>query len=181
MTMARRLTEVPPSLRWHRGRIASAVLYRRAFAAWGAGSVIVSPRILRGVERIRIGAQVAVNPGAWLQTESGGMLEIGDRTYLGHDVHVHAIDPVMIGPGCVLADGVLVTTTDHERADRHEVTGTGPVTIGADVFIGQRAVVLGGVRIGDGATVAAHAVVTRDVEPGQVVAGIPARPVGERA
>ncbi len=56
--------------------------------------------------------------------------------------------------------------------------GTGPITIGDRVFLGQRCVVLGGVTIGDGATVGAHAVVTKDVAPGQTVVGIPARPVG---
>lgn len=155
----------------------SRLVYRRAFGALGKGSVIVAPRVLKGVERIFVGAHVTAYPGAWLQTESGGTMTIGDHTYLGHDVHLHAIDDVTIGSGCVLADGVLVTTTDHERGDRHAVRGTGPTRIGDGVFIGQRAVVLGGVSVGDGATIGAHAVVTRDVPAGAAVVGIPARPV----
>ena len=123
-----------------------------------------APHQLRGVDRITLGRDCAIYEGAWLAVEEGGgPLTIGDHTYLGHGVHLHAIDPVRIGSRCVLADGVYVTSTDHDRDDRHRTHGTGAVTIGDDVFLGQRAVVLGGVTIGDGATVAAHAVVTRDV------------------
>ena len=57
-------------------------------------------------------------------------------------------------------------------------TRTGPVTIGDHVFVGQRAIILGGVTIGDGATIGAGSVVTRDVPAGAVVAGVPARPLG---
>lgn len=182
MTLARRLVEAGPSVRWHTARLRSAALYRSAFAGLGVRSVIVKPRRLQGVDKITIGADCAVFDGAWLAVEAGGgPLVIGDRTYLGQDVHLHSIDPLTIGTGCVLADGVYITTTDHDREDRHRTHGTGPVSIGDDVFLGQRAVVLGGVRIGDGATVAAHAVVTRDVEPGAVVAGAPARPISPRS
>ncbi|MCS6711628.1 hypothetical protein JSY14_06145 [Brachybacterium sp. EF45031] len=83
----------------------------------------------------------------------------------------------MIGTDCVLADGVFIASTDHDRENRHAVHGTGPIMIGDRVFIGQRAIVLGGVTIGDGATIAAGAVVTRDVPAGAVVAGVPARPL----
>ena len=176
MQIARRLTEAPPSVRWRIGALTTALLYRRAFAHIGKGSVIVAPRQLRGVDRISLGDGVAVYGGAWLQCEQGGgPIEIGDRTYLGHDVHVHAIDPVRIGRDCVLADGVFVATTDHGRDRRDATHGTGPITIGDRVFCGQRAIVLGGVTIGDGATVGAGAVVTHDVPPGAVVAGVPAR------
>lgn len=179
MTLTRGLTQARPGLRWRVGRVATSLLYRRAFGSIGAGTVIVRPHKLQGVERIHLGVGCSVFEGAWLASEpGGGELRIGDHTYLGHDVHVHALDPVTIGSGCVLADGVFIGSSDHDRDDRHQVHGTGPITIGDRVFIGQRAVVLGGVRIGDGATVGAHAVVTRDVEPGQVVVGIPARPVG---
>lgn len=177
MSVLQRVVEAGPSVRWWLGA-ARSPLYRRVFAHFGPGSVIVSPRQLRGVDRISVGRDCAIYGGAWLHVEEGGgPLAIGDETYLGHDVHLHAAHPVTIGSRCVLADGVYVTSTDHDRGDRSVTHGTGSVTIGDDVFIGQRAVVLGGVTIGDGATVGAHAVVTKDVAPGQVVAGVPARPL----
>ena len=179
VTMMRRLAEARPGLRWRAGQVATGMVYRRAFGSIGAGTVIVRPHKLQGVERIHLGAGCSVFEGAWLASEpGGGELRIGDRTYMGHDVHLHALDPVTVGSDCVIADGVFVGSSDHDREDRHQVHGTGPITIGDRVFLGQRCVVLGGVTIGDGATVGAHAVVTKDVAPGQTVVGIPARPVG---
>lgn len=176
MTWATKLAEVRPSVRWHLGALTSKVLYRRAFKRFGTGSVIVAPRQLRGVENIEIGAGCAIYPGAWLQCEpGGGPIVIGDHTYLGHDVHLHAFDPITIGQGCFLVDGVYVGSADHSRTDRAAATRTGPVTIGDHVFVGQRAIILGGVTIGDGATIGAASVVTRDVPAGAVVAGVPAR------
>lgn len=156
-------------------------MLRRAFASIGHGSVIVKPLVLRGVDRITVGDRCSIYEGAWLQVEPGDPevgITIGDDTYLGHSVHVHALAPVRIGSRCVLADGVLLNSGDHARADRHDVIPTGPITVGDDVFIGQHAIVLGGVSIGDGATVAAGAVVTRDVAPGATVGGVPARRIG---
>ncbi|GGF51784.1 hypothetical protein GCM10011519_27260 [Marmoricola endophyticus] len=181
MSLARQVLSAPPALRWHRARLRMPLL-RRAFGALGSGTVIVRPHALRGVDRIRVGRDCAIFEDAWLQAEDGSPgIDIGDRVYLGLGVHVHSIDAVRIGSGCVLADGVLVTSADHDRQDRHAVHGSGPVVIGDDVFLGQRAVVLGGVSVGDGATVGAHAVVTRDVPAGATVVGVPARVVGSPA
>ncbi len=176
---ARTLAELPPRLRWHSSALISRSIYSKAFGAFGNDSVIVRPRQLRGVDRIHIGRHVAIYGGAWLQCEDGGgPLTIGDRTYLGHDVHIHAGDEVSIGSGCLLADGCFVATTDHTADAQHGICATGPIVIGDNVFLGQRVVVLGGVNIGDGATVGAHAVVTKDVPPGEVVAGVPAKQIG---
>lgn len=170
-----RLVELPPSLRWRIGAIASTVLYRHAFREFGPGSVIVSPRRLVGVGAMRIGAEVAIYEGAWLATEQGGAISIGDHTYLGQDVHLHAVDPIIIGERCFIVDGVYIGSGDHDREHRASVVSSGPVTIGADVFVGQRAIILGGVTIGDGATIGAGSVVTKDVPAGAIVAGVPAR------
>ena len=175
----RRMTELRPALRWRVGQLTTVALYRHSFGSIGAGTVIAAPHKLQGVGRIHIGEGCSVFEGAWLASEpGGGGLRVGDRTYIGHGVHLHALDPVTIGSDCVIADGVFVGSSDHDRVDRHRVHGAGAITIGDRVFLGQRSVVLGGVTIGDGATVGAHAVVTRDVAPGQTVVGIPARPVG---
>jgi acetyltransferase-like isoleucine patch superfamily enzyme len=179
VTLLRRFVELRPALRWRAGKLATRLIYCRAFGGIGRDTVIVRPHRLKGVELIHVGAGCSVFEGAWLASEAGGELRIGDRTYVGHDVHLHAYDPVTIGSNCVIADGVFVGSSDHDRTDRHQVHGTGAIVIGDHVFLGQRSVVLGGVTIGDGATIGAHAVVTRDVAPGQTVVGIPARPVGD--
>jgi acetyltransferase-like isoleucine patch superfamily enzyme len=180
MNWAGRLVEMPPRLAWRRARLANA-LYRRAFGAYGTGTVIVRPQILRGVKRIFIGADCAFYPGAWLACEhGGGPIEVGDENYFGHRNHLHAGAPITIGNGCVFADDVYIGTADHGREDRGTSHPTAPVRIGNGVFLGQRSVILGGVTIGDRATVGAHAVVTHDVPAGAVVAGVPARQIGGR-
>jgi len=150
VNLARLAVEKAPGLRYRLAQATMPVL-RAAFAGIGRGTVIIRPLALTGVARITVGANTIIRDGAWLATEDdGSRISIGDDNYIGHRVHIHSIDPVSIGSGCVFADNVMVTTTDHDRAERHNVTGTGPVVIGDRVFLGQNVVVLGGVRIGDG-------------------------------
>lgn len=175
MKFARFLSEVSPSLRWRVGALTSHLVYRTAFASFGAGTVIVKPLRLRGVERIRIGSGCSIYEGAWLESEEAGDLTIGDEVYLGHDVHIHAVARVRIGSGSMLADGVMVNAGGHDLHRGKMNTSGGDIVIGKSCFIGHRAVVLGGVTIGDGATIGAGAVVTRDVPAGATAVGVPAR------
>jgi acetyltransferase-like isoleucine patch superfamily enzyme len=178
MKLAQRLVQSPPGLAWHRARLMGP-LYRRSFAGFGAGTVLVRPAILRGVDRITIGSDCAFYTGAWLACEDyAGPIRIGDRNYFGQRTHFHAGAPITVGDDCVFVDEVYVGSADHDRLDRSRSASTHPIIIGNRVFLGQRVTVLGGVTIGDGATVGAHAVVTRDVPAGGVVAGVPARPIG---
>lgn len=79
-------------------------------------------------------------------------------------------ETAVVGPRSVIMSGVVVGARSWDAHDRH-------ANIGADVFIGSGAVVLGSVRIGDGARIGANSVVLGDVDPGVTVIGSPARPL----
>lgn len=120
---------------------------------------------------------VVVGRGCLIIAGPGAYLSIGAESVGPHSVIV-ARDRIEIGAGALLAEMTVVRDADHDttgglplRAGRHRASA---VHIGPDVWLGARATVLRGVRIGAGATVGAGAVVTRDVEPGATVAGIPA-------
>lgn len=137
--------------------------------------------------RIVIGSDFSSGPGLWLQAvTSTSRLVIGDRVNFSDYVHIGALTEVVISSGCLL--GSKVHITDHSHGHTHELfeqaktppnqrplVSKGKVIIEENVWIGDGAVVLPGVRIGRGAVVGANSVVTKDVEPFTVVAGAPAR------
>lgn len=107
-------------------------------------------------------------------------LIVGDECVIADGTHIALHAQVILHNNVVINDECVVLTGSHSvnSADWHLVTG--PITIGDYAWIAVRAIVLPGVTIGRGAVVAAGAVVTKDVLPFQVVAGNPARVVGER-
>lgn len=123
-----------------------------------------------------------------------GAFSYGRPLIIGHDGSPETA--VSIGKFCSIADGVrILLRVNHPldapstfpvdvilaRADpRSYARSRGPVRIGHDVWIGQDAVIMGGVTLGNGAVVGAKAVVTRDVPPYGIVAGNPARLVRSR-
>lgn len=179
MNLAQRIAEVRPSVRWHVANALSRTLYRRAFGSFGEGTVLINPRILRGTDRIFIGAGVEIRSHVWLACEGdGGPIVIGDRSILGDLVHVHALDRIEIGSGTLVGESTLITTANHaSTGDRTGVEPMGAIRIGDGVFIGQGSVIFGGVTIGDGATIGAGSVVLRDVPAGASAIGVPARVV----
>ena len=107
-----------------------------------------------------------------------GDVMIGDHTRIG--LHNTVIGPVKIGSHVNLAQGITVTALNHNFADAdkridEQGVSTNPVTIEDDVWIGANAVILPGVTIGNHCVVAAGAVVTKDVPPHSLVAGVPAK------
>jgi maltose O-acetyltransferase len=112
---------------------------------------------LEGLERtgLRIGRNVFVGGGTVLDADFAHLIEIGDDT--------------------VISLGVMVLAHDASTRRHLGYSRVAPVRIGRRVFVGARAIVLPGVTIGDDAIVGAGSVVTRDVAPGTVVAGNPAR------
>ena len=107
-----------------------------------------------------------------------GDVVIGDHTRIG--LHNTIIGPVTIGNHVNLAQGITVTALNHNFSDTEkrideQGVNTTPVVIGDDIWIGANAVILPGVTIGSHSVVAAGSVVTKDVPPHSLVAGVPAK------
>lgn len=121
-----------------------------------------SVRIL-GPKGLVVGKGVGVARGSCLDARAG--LSIGDHTLIGFE-------------------SVLLTWThnwDNPDVPLRDQGSVGrPIRVGANAWVGTRAILLPGVAIGDASVVGAGSVVTRSVAPGQVVAGSPARPIRER-
>lgn len=124
-------------------------------------------------ERVRIrGVPLPVE----LATLAGGVLEIGDRTYINAGTSIAAQSLVRIGARCAIGNLTLIMDSDFHSVDDHTQTPEArPVVIEDDVWLAARVTVLKGVTIGRGAVVAAGAVVTKDVPPRALVGGVPAR------
>ena len=142
--------------------------------------------------RIRLGDRVVCRGILRRETFGAGELIVGDDVYIGDDCILSCAERVEIGVGTLLGHGVQIfdnnshpVGTDARAADWEAIRGTGeragiesaPVTIGEHTWIGFGSFVLKGVSIGAGAVVGAGSVVTRDVSPGALVAGNPARPL----
>ena len=127
--------------------------------------------------RFSLGRQSVIESYCCINNAVGDVV-IGDDTRVG--IHNTIIGPVTIGSHVNLAQGITVTALNHnfdnsdKRIDEQGVS-TSQVVIGDDVWIGANAVVLPGVTIGTHSIVAAGAVVTKDVPPHSLVAGIPAK------
>lgn len=176
-TIAQLLTEGGPALRFRAYSRWSQLLYTKSFASFGTGSTIVAPLRLRNVRSIHIGDRVVIFEGSWLQCEQDtqSRVEVGDDTYIGHHVHIHATGTVMIGRRAYITDNVTISDGVHEMGDLTMVRSRGDIHIGDGVFIGVGATILGGVTIGEHARIGAGAVVSRDVPPYGSAAGVPAR------
>lgn len=105
---------------------------------------------------------------------------IGQDTVVGEFAFLDGRARLKIGSHTDIASQVLIYNSEHDIDHPEFKAIEKPVEIGDYVFIGPRAVILPGVKIGRGAIVAAGAVVTKDVAPRKIVAGVAAKVIGER-
>ncbi len=142
----------------------SHVAQRRKLSA-GKGTGI-SPNVsFRNGERIAIGRDCHIGERCHLWAgDSTGRITLGDYVSLAPDVFITA------------SDYKFVTGTPFRQQPKTERD----IRIGNDVWLGAQVVVTAGVTIGDGCIVGAGAVVTKDLPPGSIAAGVPARVIGKR-
>lgn len=107
-------------------------------------------------------------------------IEIGEDSIIGEGVVLDGRDKLLIGNHVDIASEVMFYNSQHDIDSDDFCATSAPVEIGDYVFIGPRAIILPGVKIGEGGVVAAGAVVNKDVEPYTVVGGVPAQFIRER-
>jgi galactoside O-acetyltransferase len=162
------------------GMLARRFWYRLRFRRAGKISIargceFVSP------ESMRFDGAVGIGAGSFFAAD-GGSIEVGDNAAFNTGVHINASigGAIVIGQWCIIGPNVVMRTAGHNYGDtrqfiRQQGHKAANIRIDDDVWIGANAVILGGVHIGQGAVVGAGAVVTKDVPPLAIAAGVPAK------
>jgi acetyltransferase-like isoleucine patch superfamily enzyme len=107
-------------------------------------------------------------------------ITIEENTVIGHGVTLDGRNGISIGRNVNFSSEVMVWTMQHDYNCPYFSPTGGPVIIGDFAWISVRAIILPNITIGEGAVVAAGAVVTSDVAPYTIVGGVPAKVIGKR-
>ena len=154
------------------------------------------PRLRLGLFFADRGFELRVHPNARVRfgrgirfmsncaVDVGGVLEIGDGVFFNRGCHIVGLDYLHIGTNCLFGEMVSIHDENHVPGRGPESIAsrgfaTAQIVIGNNVWVGAKATILPGVRIGDNAVIGANAVVTRDVPRNTIVVGIPARVLRE--
>ena len=116
----------------------------------------------------------------WANFYNPENIEIGKDTIIGDHCFLDGRGKIKIGNHVDIASQVLIYNSEHDVHDPEFKAIQQPVEIADYVFVGPRAIILPGVKIGRGAVIAAAAVVTKDVPAGKIFGGVPAKEIGER-
>ena len=161
------------------------------FQSLGSNAHIVHPYYIYGQWNIEVGKHFSAGPNFWMEAiDTYGSqhftptIKIGDNVSLQRNCHIGAIDSITIGNDVLIGSNILITDHSHgdaslEQLTKHPslrpLTSKGAIKIGNRVWIGDNAVILPNVTLGDGCIVGAGAVVTKSFPAGSVIGGNPAR------
>lgn len=166
----------------------------REFKKFGHGSIIYPTfSLLKNPQYIQIGSKCVIGKNtqltAWDKYDNqffSPKIIIGDGCRIGEDNHITAISGIVIGNNVLTGKKVLITDNSHGDFEfkllniapiKRPLTSKGTVIIDNNVWIGEKASILPGVHIGEGSIIAANAVITKDIPPYCIAAGVPARVV----
>lgn len=155
---------------------------------WGVGNIPFHclRRFFYRLSGMKIGRRSTLHMMARIYYPAG--IEIGVGTLIGERAILdgrrqlkNSQGGLKIGHHVDIASEVMIWTSEHDIQSANMQTTEEKVEIGDFVFIGPRAIIMPGVKIGEGAVIAAGAIVTKNVEPYSIVAGVPAKKIGERS
>jgi acetyltransferase-like isoleucine patch superfamily enzyme len=152
--------------------------FKKRFSVYG------KLRIIKENAKIQIGNYIKTYPNAKLsvcgEKENPAILTIGDHVAIGDRTEIHCGEEITIGNNTLISwDCVIIDRDYHKISENGQKESKRKITIGNNVWICCRSMIMKGVTIGDGAVVAAGSVVTKDVPAGALVAGNPAKVIKE--
>jgi acetyltransferase-like isoleucine patch superfamily enzyme len=163
------------------------IFNKKTFGSIGKNSVIIKPFLIYNKKHIFLGKNVMIRDFAriepiknWGDQVFDPHIIIGDNVSIEQGLHLTCINKVIIEEGCNLTSYCVITDIDHEYRDINKRILDQPLIqnetrIEKDSFIGSGAVIMPGVTIGEHGIIGANAVVTRNIPPFCVVAGVPAQ------
>lgn len=134
--------------------------------------------LYRRIFGVSFGQATSIHRHCRFYRPAGGV--IGAHSVVNRDVLLDGRSGLRIGDNVSISEGSQILTLEHDPNDPAFGWRGAPVVIGNRVFLGARSTVLPGVTVGEGAVVAAGAVVTKNIQPFTIVGGVPARPIGQR-
>lgn len=158
--------------------------WKSKFEKFGKNSTIGRLSMISHPEKISIGNKVQIQQGVILRPGKDSQIEIGDES--GINPYVCIYGKVKIGKFAMIAPHVMIAGGNHVinelnkpmiKINKSKNIG---VIIEDDVWIGANSVILDGVNIGHGAVIAAGSIVTKNVEPYDIIAGTPAKKINNR-
>lgn len=166
-----------------------ARLHTWKFGEFGKHSLLGRVRLLTNPSAIYIKSNVTIRDGARLEairyfngSAYNPRLEIGDNTFIEHDVHIACANDIRIGRNVLIASRVFICDHNHTLSPDVDHPLKTPlnvsdVSIGDGCWLGEGVVILSGVHLGPKTIVGAGAVVTKSFPAESVLAGIPARKI----
>lgn len=185
----------PDSPQWYRSYVIAkqTTRWKSRFKKVGRNTCLWSETHFVNPNRLVVGDNFCLSKGSLIEfidtkenTENalkGGIL-IGDNCWIGEYNHITSINKITIGDNLLTGRYVLISDNSHGRTDgtqleinpkQRTLYSKGPITIGNNVWLGDRVSVLPGVTIGDGVIAAVNSTITKDVPPYALVAGTPAK------
>ena len=161
---------------------------QKNFAQFGNSIIMWKPYTLLGTQNIYIGNNVVIESGVQLATyctkDYKPEIHISDNTLIRRNSHITAINKIRIGENVLTGTNVLISDNAHGESSKQDMNiqptsrklvSKGEVVIEDNVWIGNNVCILGGVKIGIGSIIGANAVVTKDIPPYSIAAGVPAK------
>lgn len=164
---------------------------RRLFKKCSSNVLFENFGKLVGPQYITIGSESTIEKGTYLTAWDfyknqffSPVLSIGNDVHIGAFNNITCVERIDIGDGVVTGKWVTISDNNHGTTDidslhmpvgHRPLSVKGPVIIGRNVWVGEKATILSGVKIGDGAIIAANSVVCKNVPPYTIVGGSPAK------